>query len=56
MNTQQKAIQAQIKALIKKAEQPTQSNKYSLYGKIRQLQRQFYNLECNQSNKNYLGQ
>jgi hypothetical protein len=56
MTTKQKAIQAKIKALKNKVASTPLDKKYAIVGKIRQLQKQFYSLECNQSNKNYLGQ
>jgi len=56
MTPNQKAIQAKIRALKAKATVTTLDKRYSIVGKIRQLQRDFYSMECNQSLNNYLGQ
>ena len=49
MTPNQKAIQAKIRALKAKATVTTLDKRYSIVGKIRQLQRDFYSMECNQS-------
>lgn len=56
MTTQQKAIQAKIRALKAKAALTTLDKRYSIVWKIRQLQRDFYSMECNRSKQNYLSQ
>lgn len=56
MTTNQKAIQAKIRALKIKADATTLDKRYSIVGKINQLQREFYSLECNNNINNYLGQ
>jgi hypothetical protein len=56
MTTNQKAIQAKIRALKIKADATTLDKRYSIVGKIRQLERDFYRMECNQSLNNYLRQ
>jgi hypothetical protein len=56
MTPNQKAIQAKIRALKAKATVAALDKRYSIVGKIRQLQSMFYSMECNKSLNNYLGQ